>query len=529
MKRVIFAATLLAVMCMMAPAYANYLIVTQIGEGTVSPSVGSHYYVWYSRVTLTATPAPGWVFDRWEGDFEGKPNPYTFRSTSDKWVCAVFKPATPGLSENALVEYVGANDPNSSFTIVDQDDHFGWEGYEMVVTSQSWRTTAEVDRPLWEHDMILVVPWFHGDEVIYLINGGSNPLKYPTPDGLFATVAIGLGSCFAQIDQVPNQPLYFTDEVDNRRTEDEILAYSMDKCLTTGDWTWPVHCAMVKAAVKGMDAVQQTRDTLDKFIVLGASKRGWTAWLTAAVDPRVSAVVPIVIDVFQLPLQVEHHWEAYGLYSPAIQDYVDFDLFCRAATDPLAPDLLNIVDPYSFMPKFTMPTLILNASGDQFFLPDSSRFYLSEVPNQTDMRLRYFPNKDHYMEGLLDDYDNLWQIFSWGFNQVYGYENPDIDWTVDANGAFIVTPSKTPDSVKLWQATNPNARDFRLETVGPIYTSTDLSPQANGTYIGYCPPPAQGWTAYFVEADLGAQTFTTPIRVTPDIDPYDDMGCWPVD
>ena len=99
MKRVIFAATLLAVMCMMAPAYANYLIVTQIGEGTVSPSVGSHYYVWYSRVTLTATPAPGWVFDRWEGDFEGKPNPYTFRSTSDKWGVRVFKPATPGLSE----------------------------------------------------------------------------------------------------------------------------------------------------------------------------------------------------------------------------------------------------------------------------------------------------------------------------------------------------------------------------------------------------------------------------------------------
>jgi PhoPQ-activated pathogenicity-related protein len=214
------------------------------------------------------------------------------------------------------------------------------------------------------------------------------------------------------------------------------------------------------------------------------------------------------------------------LYSPAIQDYVDFDLFCRAANDPLAPDLLNIVDPYSFISKFTMPTLILNASGDQFFLPDSSRFYLSELPNQRDMRLRYFPNKDHYMDGLLDDYSNLWQIFSWGFNQVHGISNPYINWTVDGNGAFIVTASRLPVSVKLWQATNPNGRDFRLETVGPIYTSTDLPRRLNGSYVGYCPPPAQGWTAYFVEVNLGAQTFTTPIRVTPDIDPYDGMGCW---
>ena len=175
-----------------------------------------------------------------------------------------------------------------------------------------------------------------------------------------------------------------------------------------------------------------------------------------------------------------------------------------------------------------MPMLITNASGDQFFLPDSSRFYLDDLPSN-DVSLRYFPNKDHYMTGILEDSSVIWQLFSWGFNLVYGYDNPSIDWTVDGNGAITVSVSQTPDSVKLWQATNPNARDFRLEAIGEAYTSTTLSPQPNGTYIGYCPPPAQGWTAYFVEANLGAQTFTTRIYVTPDIDPYDDMGCWAVD
>jgi len=525
MKHLVIAVAIGAVSVIMLPAHANYLTMTKIGEGSVSPSVESHWYFWYTKVNVSANPAPGWVFDHWEGSFAGQPSSFSYRSTSDKWACAVFRPITPS-SATALVEYVGASDPVTSYNMIDSDAHFGWDGYEMVLTSQTWRTAAEVDRPLWEHDMVMVRPWFHGDEVLYLINGGSNPLKYPTPDSLYATVAIGLGSCYAQIDQIPNQPLYFTDEVDNRRTEDEILAYSLDKCLLTGDWTWPAHVAMVKAAVKGMNFVQKEVKTADRFIVLGASKRGWATWLTAAVDPRIKCIAPLVIDVFQLHKQVEHHWEAYGLYSPAIQDYVDFDLFCRAANDPLAPDLQNIVDPYKFMSKFTMPTLILNASGDQFFLPDSSRFYLDELPNQADMRLRYFPNKDHYMDGVLDDTDNLWQIFSWGFNTVYGFQNPDIDWSIDANGGITVWTSKSPNSVKLWQATNPTARDFRLETVGPIYTSSNLYAQPDGSYYGYCPQPAQGWTAYFVEADLGAQTFTTRIYVTPDIDPFDGMGCW---
>jgi PhoPQ-activated pathogenicity-related protein len=135
------------------------------------------------------------------------------------------------------------------------------------------------------------------------------------------------------------------------------------------------------------------------------------------------------------------------------------------------------------------------------------------------------PNKDHYMEGVLDDYNNLLGILQWGANMMSGASNPTYSWYVDGYGQIVVTANSTPNSVKLWQATNPNGRDFRLETVGPIYTSSDLY-GSNNVYVGYCPPPAQGWTAYFVELTFGTQVFTSEIVVTPDVLPFDGMGCY---
>ncbi len=520
-KSVIVFAVLLQLVVL--PASAKNLSMTQIGEGTVSPSVGVHSYRdWFPpNVTISATPAAGWVFDRWEGDCEGLSNPATFKMSSHKTASAIFRPLVE-TAENALVRYVGKNEAVTNWYEEDEDTHFGWQGVNIVLTSLQWRDASEVDRPTWTHDLVMVIPWFSGDDCIFLINGGSNPVDTPSPDGTIAFAATLLGRKFAQLDQVPNQPLYFTDEVNVRRTEDEILAYSLDKALLTGDEEWPVHCAMTKAAVLAMDAIQAYNSSVEDFLVLGGSKRGWATWLTAAIDPRVDYIVPLVIDVLNFPDQVNHHWEAYGLYSSAIQDYVDFDLFCRV-NEPGADDLLEIVDPYRYLDDLTMPKLIVNASGDQFFLPDSSRFYLEDVLGDT--HVRYVPNKDHYMDDVLDDITNLVGLLQWGLARFDHNDVPNYSWTVAANGQITVTTSDGPDSVKLWQATNTTARDFRLETIGEAYTSSTLTDQGGGTYIGYCPPPAQGWTAFFVELSFGQQVYTTEIVVNPDTLPFAGTHC----
>ena len=71
-----------------------------------------------------------------------------------------------------------------------------------------------------------------------------------------------------------------------------------------------------------------------------------------------------------------------------------------------------------------------------------------------------------------------------------------------------VTTSAAPASATLWSATNPNARDFRLETFGKQWTATPLTPIGPNTWEIRVPAPAKGWTAYFAEFtfDVGAKS-----------------------
>ena len=63
-----------------------------------------------------------------------------------------------------------------------------------------------------------------------------------------------------------------------------------------------------------------------------------------------------------------------------------------------------------------------------------------------------------------------------------------------------------PQSVLLWLATNSEARDFRLATLGPAFVSTPVKADHRGKYSARVPPPEHGWTAWFLELtyDVGA-------------------------
>ena len=79
---------------------------------------------------------------------------------------------------------------------------------------------------------------------------------------------------------------------------------------------------MTRAVVRSMDLAQeitfQNDINVEDFVVSGASKRGWTAWTTAAVDERIIAVAPMVIDFLNVVPSFENHYRSYGEFSPAV-------------------------------------------------------------------------------------------------------------------------------------------------------------------------------------------------------------------
>jgi PhoPQ-activated pathogenicity-related protein len=162
------------------------------------------------------------------------------------------------------------------------------------------------------------------------------------------------------------------------------------------------------------------------------------------------------------------------------------------------------------------------SSGDQFFLPDNSQFYFSDLPGEK--YLRYVPNTDHSMASL----DALTGLLAW-FRAVTGnVPRPRFYWNAERQkGTLRVRTLDQPSKVLLWQASNPKARDFRLESIGPAWTSTPLTGVngMNGIYDAALPAPSAGFTAFFVEltfpraGDLPL-VFTTEVMVVPDVYPF---------
>jgi PhoPQ-activated pathogenicity-related protein len=427
----------------------------------------------------------------------------------------------------ALDNYVAAPDTNYAYHLVSSSKGNNYTTYILEMTSQAWLTTNEVDRPLWKHWVNIVRP----DEVsttnaLLFISGGANGGSPPkSMDAMLVQIAVSTKSVLAELRMVPNQPLVFAGEREGRK-EDSLIAYTWDKFLRTGDPKWLARLPMTKAAVRAMDTVtafcaspEGGKTEVSGFVVAGGSKRGWTTWTTAAVDKRVVAIVPIVIDVLNMVPSMQHHYAAYGFWAPSIGNYTEFKIMDWMGT-PENAALMKIEEPYQYRQRFTMPKLLINACGDQFFLPDSAQFYFADLPGVK--YLRYVPNADHGLKGT-DAYQSLTTFYMAMLNH---FHLPEFSWTLEGDDAIRVTAKDKPSHATLWQATNPEARDFRLETFGPKWQSTLLDVPDRANFVAKVPKPAKGWTAFFVELTFPTSKetpdfkFTTQVRVVPDVLPY---------
>jgi PhoPQ-activated pathogenicity-related protein len=391
------------------------------------------------------------------------------------------------------------------------------------LTSQSWRTSKEVNRTVWEHAVVISKPnKLTSNKAFLMISGGSNESRMPEKaDAMTSLIAASTGSIVVELKMVPNQPLIFNND-GVKRTEDDLLGYGWNKFLETGDPTWVGRLPMVKSAIKCMDCVQEWSkkegSPVEKFVVAGGSKRGWTTWLTGASDPRVEAIVPIVIDVLNSAESIKHHGEAYGFWGMAIGNYYQHKILQRP-DHPRIGDLYKIEDPLSYVERLKLPKYVVNAAGDQFFLPDSSQFYYDKL--QGEKLLRYVANGDH----SLKDTDAIQSITAFYYMIINNKPLPKYSWTFEEDGSIKVKYQTPPTKVVLWQASNAKARDFRVDSIGRTYQSTELKQETDGSYVGKITPPKEGWSAFFIELtyDVGGPfplKVTTAVRVLPDVLPH---------
>lgn len=417
----------------------------------------------------------------------------------------------------ALDHYVAQPDDSFKWSVVRREESFAGTLYVVDLTSQTWLRPDEVDRPQWRHWLTVFKPkGVQSDKALMMVGGGAN--GRPAPESLdpqMAVIASVTGSVVAELKSVPNQPLIFHGD-GVPRVEDDLIGYTWDQYIKTGDSRWPARLPMVKSVVRAMDTVQALMASEDGgelsitgFVVAGASKRGWTAWMTAAVDKRVVGIAPIVIDVLNMDVSMRNHYANYGFWAPAVKDYVNHRIMQRRDTERYR-ELLQLEDPFAYRDRFTMPKCIINATGDQFFCPDSSQFYFDQLPGEKN--LCYVPNADH----SLKDSDALESLISFHYSIVHDVPRPEFTWDHTDDGVIEVRCKTEPESVKLWQAYNPEGRDFRLLTIGKAFEATELTKDADGVYRAKVDVPEKGWVAAFVQCEFKNGT-PLPLRLTTDV------------
>jgi len=426
-----------------------------------------------------------------------------------------------------LNEYVYREDNSLSWTLLDQrlevDDYEGrggWTGYYINMTSQTWLSPEEVSRSQWWHILVVVVPHKirDTDTAMLWITDGSNKDDFLPDFGaqfdynllVAADIATATGLVVANLYQIPNEGIvYYDEENSHSRGGDDSIAYTWLHFLEddTNNTDYVLYMPMTKAGVRSMDVVSQflTSDTAPQEIqdanlnptqwgVAGASKRGWTAWLVASVDPRVIAFVPVVMDLLNFKPNIKHQFRAYGGWSFALEPYWKLNLtyyFDHPKFDALA----GIIDPFTFRDKLIMPKLIVNCANDEFFNLDNTRWWYDEMPMADEMnKFLLLPNADHITVGAI--LELLPAINTWvsellyakeKFKSLYGGVLPEIetvedrnnfcikmqqvsdmpkfDWIIDPDSGDITVTSETdPVSVHVWHGStcNNKRRDFRF-------------------------------------------------------------------
>jgi PhoPQ-activated pathogenicity-related protein len=359
-----------------------------------------------------------------------------------------------------LVDYVRKTDPSFGWKQTNKTETPAGTVYDLQLVSQTWHDIK------WDHGLQVFLPaGVKPTATVVLWNQGGRPDPASTLLGL--TLAGKAKAPVVFLYGVPKQPLF------DGKKEDALIAETFVRFLETKDPTWPLLFPMVKSVTAAMTAVQEFAakewdgHKVTHFVVTGASKRGWTSWLTAATgDPRVKAIAPLVIDFLNFPEQMKNQVKAFGKPSEMIRDYVDRKLVPIPESAD-AERLWLAVDPYTYREKLTLPKLIVNGTNDPYWPLDALNSYWDGLPGEK--YLLYVPNAGHNLSEKVDDKGHVSRekvintLSAFCRSQVHGTPMPKLTWEINGKPeaiSFVGSSDPRPKFLQDWAAES-DSRDFR--------------------------------------------------------------------
>lgn len=360
----------------------------------------------------------------------------------------------------------------------------------IALSSQNWHGTK------WQHEIRVYQPkklLFPGRAVMQLTTRA-----FPWDDITGRLAADNIGAPFISVYDVPNQPLF-------GRTEDGLFGLSLQKMFETRDPTWSLAFPMAKSATGAMDAVQSwsksQKKPLDKFVVIGFSKRALAAWL-AATDSRVMGLVSIGYNNLNVEKQAPNQLKEWGEYSPLLRAYTRGGLIEKVYSPP-GQKLMATWDPYSFLSRLNKPKYLIDASNNGYWTLDALDLYADKLRGPSN--LLYVANAGHYMESAIPSVFS--SVASWSRSVLAGKTLPQPKlvragekWNFAASGA---------NSAQIFYAFSAT-KDFREAP----FSQKTMQRQSSGSFSAQIPaaPADKPVVAVFGEATWSGEAL--PLKLS---------------